>query len=328
MPLSQQQTKHKIIIQNQTFHDIDQLSTILNNKRYYHLTPLTKAPFQYNLNFLDFGIAQLVKIKSSSVLQARGHKSQGFIEFVCLFNDNTAQPYYSHGIPMNCQHLFGFDYNREVDSILPAYMELAIFRIEKNFLQNYLEILDRPDIDYRFFDRNHIFLPESRSKIQIYLNRVFQVMETSPQTFHKKFLDKLILENFIPLLIDSIPFPSNTKSLLLTPNFRAKLFQEATAFMIAHLDQPITLKDICLALNAGSRTISYGFQHVVGLSPIKYFKILRLNQIYQRLKKVNPYETTIEEIANQYGFWSLGHFSRDYKKFFGELPSITLNRTY
>lgn len=129
------QNQSRIIIQNQNFDNLDQFSAVLNQKRHYRLTQLTKAPFEYQINLLDFGLAQFVKIKSSCTLQARGDKSEGFIEFACLFNDNTTIPYYSHGLPMDSQHLFAFDYSREVDSILPANMELALFRIEKKFFR-------------------------------------------------------------------------------------------------------------------------------------------------------------------------------------------------
>jgi len=30
-------------------------------------------------------------------------------------------------------------------------------------------------------------------------------------------------------------------------------------------------------------------------------------------------------IANQYGFWHMGQFAKDYNNLFGELPSETIN---
>lgn len=322
------QNQSRVIIQNQSFDNLDQFSAVLNQKRHYRFTQLTKAPFEYQINLLDFGLAQFVKVKSSCTLQARGDKSEGFIEFACLFNDNITIPYYSHGLPLESQHLFGFDYNRDVDSILPANMELVLFRIEKKSFQDCLEALDRPDIDYRLLANNYLLLPETITTVKCYLNRIFRSVEKSPHILKQPLLEKLILEDFVPLLINSIPYSLDETSLQLSPSFLAKLFQEARDFMIAHLDQPITLKDLCLALHAGSRTINYGFKEVLGLSPIAYLKILRLNQVRKILIIANPKETTVEEVANSCGFWSLGHFCRDYRQFFGESPSITLNSYY
>jgi AraC family ethanolamine operon transcriptional activator len=125
-----------------------------------------------------------------------------------------------------------------VDSILPANMELALFRIEKKSFQDCLEALDRPDIDYRLLANNYLFLPETITTVKCYLNRIFRSVEKSPHILKQPLLEKLILEDFVPLLINSIPYPLNETSLQLSPSFRAKLFQEARDFMIANLDQP------------------------------------------------------------------------------------------
>ncbi|RQH04340.1 AraC family transcriptional regulator [Okeania hirsuta] len=47
----------------------------------------------------------------------------------------------------------------------------------------------------------------------------------------------------------------------------------------------------------------------------------------QRLKVSDPENSTITTLAGQFGFWSAGHFARDYKAMFGELPSETLQKT-
>lgn len=324
--LEKPENRSQVTIHNQIFADIDQFSAVLNQKRYFRLTQLQKAPFQYQVNCLDFGLAQFLKFQSNCSIEAKGEKSEGYIEFVCLFNDNQKSPYISHGIPMTSQYLFAFDHNREADSIVPANTELVLFRIDKNCFFDCIFALDRPDINDRLFNKNYLFLPETIVNIKRYIKRIFNIVEKTPHILHQPLLEKLILENFTPLLINSIPCPPTQKNLPLSPNFRKKIFQEARDFMIAHLDKPITIKDICLALHAGSSTISYSFQDTIGLSPMKYLKILRLNKVYQTLRIADPQQISIAQIANSCGFWSLGHFSRDYKQFFGELPSLTLNK--
>ena len=140
----------------------------------------------------------------------------------------------------------------------------------------------------------------------------------------QQHLQRLILEDFLPLLIATIPPQEQNKISVTSPRLRAQLVQEAREYMFNHLDQPITLKDLCQNLHAGSRTISYGFEDVFGVSPIAYLKILRLQGVRQVLKNADPHKTKVIEVANRFGFWSAGHFTRDYKTFFGELPSVTL----
>jgi len=57
-----------------------------------------------------------------------------------------------------------------------------------------------------------------------------------------------------------------------------------------------------------------------------YLKIQRLHGVRRLLKAADPNNSSIMAIANQFGFWSSGHFARDYKKMFGELPSQTIKR--
>jgi AraC family transcriptional regulator, ethanolamine operon transcriptional activator len=55
-----------------------------------------------------------------------------------------------------------------------------------------------------------------------------------------------------------------------------------------------------------------------------YIKIQRLNGVRRTLKNGNYNTTTVMQVAHQWGFWSAGHFCKDYKEMFGELPSKTL----
>ncbi|MBE9203684.1 helix-turn-helix domain-containing protein [Synechocystis salina LEGE 06099] len=57
-----------------------------------------------------------------------------------------------------------------------------------------------------------------------------------------------------------------------------------------------------------------------------YLQAYRLHGARRQLKLTSPGETTVMAIAHQWGFWHLGQFSQDYKKMFGELPSVTLSR--
>ncbi len=68
------------------------------------------------------------------------------------------------------------------------------------------------------------------------------------------------------------------------------------------------------------------FQEVFGTSPMEYLKAQRLLSVRRSLKAADPKTTSVVEIARKYGFWSGGHFARDYKQMFGELPSETLKQ--
>lgn len=85
-----------------------------------------------------------------------------------------------------------------------------------------------------------------------------------------------------------------------------------------------TITDICLSLKVSERTLQYAFRRYVDMSPYAYLRICRFNQVRSYLRISDPQLTTVTKIAMKFGFLHLGRFSADYKKLFGEAPSVTL----
>ena len=88
-------------------------------------------------------------------------------------------------------------------------------------------------------------------------------------------------------------------------------------------DMP-TVKELCLIAGASQRTLEYAFEDKYGIGPKDYIKKQRLNQVHNALKKADPNQINIKDIANQFGFWHPGQFGADYKKMFQVLPSKTI----
>jgi AraC family ethanolamine operon transcriptional activator len=63
-----------------------------------------------------------------------------------------------------------------------------------------------------------------------------------------------------------------------------------------------------------------------GLSPALYMKARRLNGARRDLSGKHESPMKIVDIANKWGFWHLGQFAKDYRNWFGELPSNTYQR--
>ena len=97
--------------------------------------------------------------------------------------------------------------------------------------------------------------------------------------------------------------------------------------MEAHIDEAITVADLCIELGVSRRTLQYSFQDVLDLNPVKFLRAIRLNAVRRALKAADQRSgATVADIAARWGFWHLSHFSAEYKAMFGELPSETLKR--
>lgn len=62
------------------------------------------------------------------------------------------------------------------------------------------------------------------------------------------------------------------------------------------------------------------------MGPMAYIKLHRLHGLRRELLAADPQTVSIAELALQWGFLNPGHFARDYRRLFGQLPSQTLHR--
>ncbi|CAL80137.1 putative transcriptional regulatory protein, AraC family; putative eutR-like [Bradyrhizobium sp. ORS 278] len=107
---------------------------------------------------------------------------------------------------------------------------------------------------------------------------------------------------------------------------RKRIVDQACAMMLADAETPVSMLDICKAVGASRRKLSYCFQDVLGTSPIPYWRAVRLNRVRRDLKSNQDPRDGIYDVAVRHGFWHFSQFSLDYKRHFAELPSETLRR--
>jgi len=105
-----------------------------------------------------------------------------------------------------------------------------------------------------------------------------------------------------------------------------KVVIKARDFLMANPERPITVFDLCAHTYTSRRTLQYCFEEVVGVSPAAFLKTMRLNGVRRDLVETAG-KLPIGDIAARWGFWHLSQFSVDYKRLFGELPSVTAKRT-
>ncbi len=184
--------------------------------------------------------------------------------------------------------------------------------------------MDRTDIYPTFWHNNFAHVPDRMPAIRTYLWELLAVMQQKPQFLQQVQTRRLVLEDLLPLLLDALSAQDVDGRVSYLS--RAQLAREAEAYMQDHLKQPLTIKALCEALHTSQGTLMNACKDVFGLSPMAFLKSLRLQAVHHRLKLADPQTSSVTDIAYQYGFWSLGHFGRDYKAMFGECPKETLKK--
>lgn len=94
-----------------------------------------------------------------------------------------------------------------------------------------------------------------------------------------------------------------------------------------HLKQGIALNTLAHKVGVSTRTLQYGFQQFIGLSPKAYLTQQRLQSVHETLLKA-PRGQRVTDIVLQHGINSLGHFTTQYREVYGVTPVQTLHANH
>ncbi|NEP45743.1 MAG: helix-turn-helix domain-containing protein [Okeania sp. SIO2H7] len=274
---------------------------------------------------VQIGDLYFTRVSAYSSLQVVGpkHERSSHLGFALVWAVKEGH-FCSHGQPLNLQtDLYGFDMQREAYLVTPPTGIMTNMFVPTKLFQACASQLQRDDLDDRFLATNHTtLLPHRMEQIKAYLQEIFWLAQHNPEWLQQPHVSELVANDFVPLLVRSIP--TKKKKPAFKPLRRASLVARAEQEIVDCLEEPLTLKELAQRLGSSSSALSYGFQDLFGTSPMRYLKVRRLNAVRRHLKASDPEETTVKDLANRFGFWSAGHFTRDYKTLFGELPSETL----
>lgn len=104
---------------------------------------------------------------------------------------------------------------------------------------------------------------------------------------------------------------------------RQAVVRKVQTYVEAHPEEVLTITQACAIAHVSRRTLQYSFESVLGVSPLRFLRCQRLNQV-RRALLTGDAEQTVADIAARWGFWHAGQFAKDYKVLFAELPSATL----
>ncbi|WP_277189172.1 helix-turn-helix domain-containing protein [Caballeronia sp. BR00000012568055] len=85
---------------------------------------------------------------------------------------------------------------------------------------------------------------------------------------------------------------------------------------------PLSIAELCVDLGLSRRTVQYAFHQALNLNPVAYLRAVRLNHARRALRSGQ----SVTSAATTWGFLHFGSFASDYRRMFGELPSVTARR--
>jgi transcriptional regulator GlxA family with amidase domain len=96
-------------------------------------------------------------------------------------------------------------------------------------------------------------------------------------------------------------------------------------FIEANWDKPIDIEAMTLVAKVSARSLFRQFKKDRSYSPADFAKRIRLDRAREMLEQSGG-EASVTQTALKCGFQNPGHFARDFRLAFGELPSEALRK--
>lgn len=102
--------------------------------------------------------------------------------------------------------------------------------------------------------------------------------------------------------------------------------RRAEEFMEAHVDRPIGMSDVAAACECSRTKLFLAFKRERLWTPLQFLVRQRMERA-RRLLLAPTQSVTVTRVALDCGYASLSRFTQEYRKLYGETPSMTLRRS-
>lgn len=216
-----------------------------------------------------------------------------------------------------------FPRDKEWEVVSSPSFEVYTLSFEEDYLNRICRDMDLPDYE-SLSDGVEVIRCHSadfRSAVK-FLEHSFGILENRSQ---RKVSPALIDRLKRGIAVRALSLLGRPRSREGSPPVRLRdcALERAVESITEYADVPISVGDLCEITEASERTLEYAFRERYGTTAKGFILKHRLNGVRRQLCSSDAENTTIADVANEWGFWHMGQFARDYRKLFGELPSET-----
>ena len=307
-----------------TSSDIDaQAANLKQWKQVYE--QMTPGHFVGSVHELCFSGVQVFRETTNQAVHESGAPSKGSRAIGVPMRVEGAALFRGQAIDTDALVTLGGD--DELDFYTPCGFDILGLVVDECALEAHARQIEHRDIATTF-DGKGVLKPDPKrlDEFRRLLRSVLQSQDTNPAALGFRQTQRVLEQSLLRALITVVADADDRVSPKLPCPSRHQIVDAAKAYMRSHIDQPITVADLCVELGVSRRTLQYSFQQVLGLNPVRFLRAMRLNGVRRDLKAATPPTGSVLDIAARWGFWHAGHFVTDYKQMFSELPSETLRR--
>jgi len=210
----------------------------------------------------------------------------------------------------------------------PSQLVMAGISVKRDALLKTLNADDAELVLQHISNAKLLHLDTARSDmVRDFMSGAFATIQRHPQLLEnakqRALLSQTVISLLAECLVDSATTADKTPEQSAMTNTRCRdIIAETRRMVHENADIPFTVAEVCLQLGISRRTLQYCFQNLLNTTPMAFLRAERLNGVRRMLRT----DSSVTEAAAHWGFWHFGHFAHEYKKMFGELPSVTSKR--
>jgi AraC family transcriptional regulator, ethanolamine operon transcriptional activator len=258
-----------------------------------------------------------------------------------VYNGTGLPDYFNIFLPLSWHEITVVNGNRFDKSTIGWMIPDAMFHIDASRPASWMTIamscelvlrwasLHEDEFDESLFRKNLVMHAGGRIAMLICLvRRLFRVESESPEELHappaQASARSELLDAVFRLLL-----PMDNRRVLRTKGYidHPRVLRVALDLIDAMSNTPLYTEDLCAATGASERTLRNVFKTYLGISPHQYLMGHRLRSIHAALKRAPPGET-VTGVCSRFGVWDFGRFAKQYRDYFGVLPSQSLRCEY
>ena len=303
---------------------------VVNTSRHYHeevpdyahgwdidINEMTKQPFEAEIRAVHTFHLQLSLMRYYTAVMVDGGYPDGAVIFSCIKTNGLIheknRTYDNYDIIM-------LNDNKPFDLIVSEPCYIYTLAIEKSILEREFESFFKTPFIQVYKEQDIYLDPEQSEAYYLLFKEQMEILkQKSEENTAREIYVKLETE-ILKKLFSYFLFRSKKIDYL------PKYIRDGRVLLEQNINATYTIADLVDDLQVSKRTIQHGFKHYLGFTPKEYQQYIRLNGIRKTILSVKDPHITLSEIAANYNYSHLGHFSTEYKKFFGESPSETLRK--
>lgn len=156
------------------------------------------------------------------------------------------------------------------------------------------------------------------------IDNILKLVKKTPDILLQENARRMMTESILCLILNILTNTTVEIEKPVSSSNKAMGIRRVIEYLHNYASQVPTIGELCKIAALSERNLQYAFKEHLGITPIKYLRLIRLNGVRKDLLISHPQKNKVVDIALNWGFIELGRFSGEYRQLFNELPSQTL----